>query len=70
MKKIQVCTACGSPRVMYDAYVDVNDPDNVKTFDDVFCEDCRGVCSIHEVEVPDDFDMESDFYKEATNEGA
>ena len=63
MKKIQVCTTCGSPRVMYDAYVDVNDPDNVRIFDAVFCDDCGKECSIHEVEVPEDFDMGSDFYK-------
>lgn len=64
MKKIHVCTTCGSPRVMYDAYVDVNDPDNVRVFDAVICDDCGGECRIKEVEVPDDFDMESDFYKD------
>ena len=64
MKKIRVCTYCGSPRVMYDAYVDVNDQDNVRTFDNVICDDCGTECSIHEVEVPDDFDMDTGFYEE------
>ena len=63
MKNIQVCTTCGSPRVKRDVWVNANNPDNVKTFDDVICDDCGTECSIHEVEVPDNFDMESDFYK-------
>ena len=61
MKKIHVCTTCGSPRVKRDAWVDVNDPDNVTTFDDTICDDCGKERRIYEVEVPDDFDMESDF---------
>ena len=62
--KIFVCTACGSPRVKLDAWVDVNDPENVTTFDDTFCQNCVTSCKIEQVEVDDNFDMETDFYKE------
>lgn len=61
MKTIKVCTACGSPRVLVDAWVGVNDPDNVMTFDATFCEDCEGDCNVVEVDVPDTFLIETDF---------
>ena len=64
MKTIHVCTACGSPRVLLDAYVGLNDPDDVRTYDDTFCEDCGGECSTREVEVEDNLDIESDTYFE------
>lgn len=62
MKTIHVCTTCGSPRVLLDAYVGLNDSDDVRTYDDTFCEDCGGECSTKEVEVEDDFDIETDTY--------
>lgn len=64
MKKISVCTYCGSPRVFYDAFVGVNDEDNVRIFDDCFCDDCGGECHVNKVEVPDGFDMEEGLYHE------
>ena len=69
MKTIHVCTACGSPRVLLDACVGLNDPDDVRTYDrifcdNIFCEDCGGECSTKLVEVKDDFDIEEDTYFE------
>ena len=61
--KIHVCTTCGSPRVWADAYAALNS-DEVRTFDDSYCDDCEGECRTNEVEVSDDFDIEVDFYKE------
>lgn len=61
LKTIKVCTACGSPRVLADAWVGVNDPDNVTTFDDTFCEDCEDDCNVVEVDVADSFNIETDF---------
>lgn len=43
---MQVCTECGSSRVFYDAYVGVNDPKDVLTFQATFCEVCGGPCSL------------------------
>lgn len=60
-KTIKVCTACGSPRVLADAWVGVNDPDNVTTFDATFCEDCEDDCNVVEVDVADSFNIETDF---------
>lgn len=62
--KLHVCTTCGSPRVMLDAWVNINDPDDVRTYDDKFCEDCDGACSTKEVEVDNEFDVYGDFYDE------
>lgn len=65
MKKIQVCTTCGSPRVAYDALVDPNkDNEVVSILDDSDYRDCDDRCRTQEVEVADDFDLETDFYKE------
>ena len=61
-KKILVCTNCGSPRVFADAFAALN-TDEVRTYDDTHCDDCEGECKTTEVEVPDDFDIYSDFYK-------
>lgn len=61
LKTIKVCTACGSPRVLADAWVGVNDPDNVTTFGATFCEDCEGDCNVVEVDVADSFNIETDF---------
>lgn len=62
MKTISVCTYCGSPRVFVDAYASMN-TDEVRTYDDIHCEDCDGECSVTEVEVDEAFDLETDFYK-------
>lgn len=61
-QQIHVCNYCGSPRVFADAYAALN-TDVVITYDDTFCEDCAGECSTSEVEVGDDFDIDSDFYR-------
>ena len=60
-RTIYVCH-CGSPRVLRDAYVNVNAPDDVRTFDAVTCDDCGydGHSNWHHLEVPDDFDTSSD----------
>lgn len=39
-KKIYSCPECGSSNVMYDAYVMMNDDEDVRTFDDKVCDDC------------------------------
>ena len=41
MSNIKVCRECGSDEVYYDAYVNVNDPDDVETFDEVYCMGCH-----------------------------
>ena len=61
MKTVSVCTHCGSPRVFHDAYAAINS-DDVRTFDDTFCDDCEGECSVVDVKVRDDFDIETDFF--------
>ena len=55
--KVCVCTTCGSANVLADAFVHANDPDDVRTFDDMYCENCECSCRTQEVEVPDDFDI-------------
>lgn len=35
------CPECGSEEVFADAYVGVNDPDDVRTFSSFFCMDCE-----------------------------
>ena len=64
MNTIHVCTNCGSANIQQDAWVHYNDRQNVQTFDDLYCENCESPCSTQEVEVPDDFDVYSDLYKE------
>ena len=56
MKHVRVCTTCGSADVLIDAFVHANDPDDVRTFDDCYCQRCDGECSLTTVEVPEDFD--------------
>lgn len=63
MKKIHVCTTCGSPRVTWDALVHPNRGETT-LLDSADCEDCDGQCNTQEVEVADDFDIDTDFYKE------
>jgi hypothetical protein len=53
MAVIQVCKECGSDAVYFDAYVGVNDPEDVRTFDAVFCDDCGGETSLVEKEEED-----------------
>lgn len=65
MKTIYVCTKCGSANVLADAFVHVNDPEDVRTFDDVYCENCESSCKTKEVEVSDDFDIYNDLYQES-----
>lgn len=60
--KIHVCTHCGSPRVFADAYAALN-TDEVRTYQQCRCDDCDGERRTQEVEAPDDFDLETDFWK-------
>lgn len=46
VQEILVCSACGSADVFYDAYVGVNDDEDVRTFDAVFCDNCGGETSL------------------------
>lgn len=62
--KIHVCTNCGSANIQRDAWVHLNDPESVRTFDDLYCENCESSCNTKEVEVDDDFDVYTDIYKE------
>lgn len=66
--KIEVCTHCGSADIEQDAYVHLNDRENVKTFDDLYCCNCDSSCRVKEVEVPDNFDIYSDIHEETANE--
>ncbi len=61
-KEIHVCNTCGSPRVFEDAYASIN-TDEVRTYDNCWCDDCNGECSVTNVEVKLKFDLEFDFYK-------
>jgi hypothetical protein len=45
------CTHCRGNNVLQDAWVSLNDHEDVRTFDSTFCEDCGGECSVLEVEV-------------------
>ena len=54
MTKEFQCTSCGGNRVLCDAWVNLNDDEDVRTFDQTYCEDCDGECSVREVEVPDE----------------
>lgn len=47
---MKVCRECGSADVYWDAYVNVNDPSDVRLFDAVFCDDCGGETSLTTVE--------------------
>ena len=61
MKTIYVCH-CGSPRVLQDAYKHVN-TGLVTTYDNWVCDDCGSEDPyLNEVEVPDDFDLDTDTY--------
>ena len=63
MKTISVCKYCGSPRVRLDAVYDLNTKETF-TYDHADCIDCGegGNTLIRDVEVPDDFDLETDTY--------
>ena len=58
MTKEFQCTSCGGNRVLCDAWVNLNDPEDVRTFDQTYCEDCDGECSVTEVEVTDDVEYQ------------
>lgn len=63
--RVHVCTNCGSANVLADAFVHVNASEDVRTFDDMYCENCESSCKTKEVEVPDDFDVYNDTYQES-----
>lgn len=39
-RDLLVCSRCGSDQLFRDAFVEVNDPDNVIVFDSVVCQGC------------------------------
>lgn len=41
-----VCCRCGSDRIYNDAWVGINDPDDIKTFDCTYCDECGDHCDI------------------------
>ena len=45
------CTTCGGQDVVADAWVSLNDPDDVQTFDAEFCRDCDATCHTEQREV-------------------
>ena len=49
LPKIIVCNTCESKNVFYDAWVAVNDEEDVRTFDDIFCEECDGPTDVKEI---------------------
>lgn len=63
-KEVYVCTHCGSANLLWDAFVHANNPNDVRTFDDCYCENCEGSCSVNRVTVPADFNEYTDIYKE------
>lgn len=62
MKKIlYTCPDCGSDKVMHDAYVMMNDEDDVRTFDNKVCDDCSAAFNQAvetEVDVPDELPID------------
>ena len=59
MAKEFQCTSCHGNNVLCDAWVSLNDPEDVRLFDQAFCEDCDGECSVEEVEVPDEDEVDN-----------
>ena len=53
LKKVAICSDCHSDKVFYDAYVGINDKEDIRLFDDVFCEDCSKRTPIDWVTVKD-----------------
>ena len=47
-----ICATCKGDNILQDAYVDMNG-EVVSTFDNFFCGDCDGECSIETVESTD-----------------
>jgi hypothetical protein len=43
---MRVCDKCYGVNVYYDAYVNVNDPTDVRAFSAAFCDDCGGETSL------------------------
>lgn len=60
--KVKVCTTCGSANIQQDAWVHLNEPEDIQTFPELYCENCESACKVKEVEVPDDFDIYDDVY--------
>lgn len=61
--KIHVCKYCGCANIYQDAYYRVN-ADDYSTYDDMVCGGCsaEGSNITVEVEVDDDFDIDSDIF--------
>ena len=60
-KTITICMHCGSPRVLRDAYVNVNTGE-VYEYDDLTCSDYDyNGRYFDEVNVPASFDLDTDF---------
>ena len=61
-REIEVCTYCGSPRVLYDANYYPNTGETYP-MDNAYCGDCDGDCSTNTVQVGPEFDIGTDFWK-------
>ncbi len=55
--QILACTSCGSADLLQDAYVHVNDPSDVRTFDYIVCNSCGNAGNPISVEVPNTFNI-------------
>jgi len=63
------CTTCRGNNVLQDAWVSLNDPEDVRIFDQAFCEDCDGECNVEEVEVSDENDDEDETFIDVNSTG-
>jgi len=60
--QIHCCRCCGSPRIVQDGNCCMNFGFEVENFyDDIYCSDCEKSVKTEEVDVPWEFDIESDF---------
>jgi rRNA maturation endonuclease Nob1 len=50
-KTVWVCDTCGSDAVYFDAYVNVNDIQDIRVFDYTMCDVCGGETTIREINV-------------------
>jgi hypothetical protein len=41
-----ICSTCKGENVLQDAYVALNDPEDIRLFDEMYCEDCEGPTTV------------------------
>lgn len=58
---MKVCKNCGDEAVFYKAYIDVNDPSNILTDHELFCDICSAFEKPSDIEIVDkeDYDYDS-----------